>query len=69
LKTAIQEQISQGARRQDVTRLYYEMIKILRYDYSSAQAVKAALNQLAVPNYNGKTGNWKIDQVRRLMNP
>ena len=69
LKTAIQEQISQGARRQDVTRLYHEMIKILRYDYNSAQAVKAALNQLAVPNYSGKTGSWKIDQVRRLMNP
>jgi hypothetical protein len=67
LKSTIEEQISQRAKRQDVERLYHAMINLLRYDYSSAQAVKAALNQLAVPNYNGKTGSWKIEQVRRFM--
>jgi dihydroneopterin aldolase len=64
---AIEEQISQGAKRKDVARLYHEIIELLRYDYSSTQAVKAALNKLAVPNYSGKTGSWKVDQVRRLM--
>ena len=69
LKTNIQEQIERKANRQDMTRLYHKIIKILRYDYSSAETVKTALNHLGVPNYNGKTGRWKIDQVRRLMNP
>lgn len=69
LKTDIQARIEQGATRRDMTRLYHEMIKFLRYDYGSADAVKAALNHLGVPDYNGKTGKWKIDQVRRLMNP
>jgi hypothetical protein len=69
LKLNIQKQIEQGAKRWDVIRLYHEMIKLLRYDYSSAETVKTALNHLGVPNYNGKTGRWKIDQVRRLMNP
>jgi hypothetical protein len=69
LKLNIQKQIEQGARRYDMSRLYYEMIKLLRYDYSSTEAVKSALNHLNVPDYNGKTGKWKIDQVRRLMNP
>jgi hypothetical protein len=69
LKLNIQKQIEQGAKRRDMTRLYHEMIKLLRYDYSSTEAVKAALNHLNVPDYNGKTGHWKIDQVRRLMNP
>jgi hypothetical protein len=69
LKLDIQKRIEQGAKRWDITRLYYEMIRLLRYDYSSTEAVKAALNHLNVPDYNGKTGKWKIDQVRRLMNP
>jgi hypothetical protein len=69
LKAAVEEQISQGAKRKDIARLYHELIELLRYDYSSAQAVKAALNKLTVPNYSGKTGSWKIDQVRRPMQP
>ena len=69
LQTAIHEQISQGAERQDMTRLYRKIIKLLRYDYSSAKAVKTVLNQMAIPNYSGKTGNWRIDQVRHLMYP
>jgi len=67
LKANIQEQIEQGAKRQDITRLHHEMIKLLRHDYSSEEDIKVAFNQLGVPDYSGKPGRWKISQIRILM--
>jgi hypothetical protein len=42
-------------------RLSYLLGRSNRIEY------KKALNIFEVPNYSGKTGNWKINQVWELM--
>jgi hypothetical protein len=47
--------------------IYQDLIRIFQLDYDSAADIKKALNSFEIPNYSGKTGNWKINQVRELM--
>jgi hypothetical protein len=60
---------AQPTSKSDLTVVYQQLIAIIAYDTNSPAEIKKALNRLEVPNYNGQTGNWKIDQVRHLMNP
>jgi hypothetical protein len=57
-----------GAPKDQVTAFYRDLVAVLRLDFDTADGIKKTLNQLEVPNYSGKTGTWKVDQVRRLMN-
>jgi hypothetical protein len=59
---------AQATLKSDLTVVYQQLIAIIAYDTNSPAEIKKALNRLEVPNYNGQTGTWKIDQVRRLMN-
>ena len=47
--------------------LYKELIALLRLDLQADKDVKDALNRLKVPDDGGKTGAWKVSQVRRLI--
>ena len=51
----------------ELTIVYRDLIKLLQLDYDTVESIKKALNVLAVPNYNGTTGTWKVGQVRKFM--
>ena len=63
IRTKLSEKIS----RNEMVPLYRDLIRIFQLDYDSAADIKKAFNILEVPNYSGKTGTWKINQVRELM--
>ena len=50
-----------------LTGLYRKLVSILKLDYPSASDIKDALNKLEAPNRTGKTGVWKVSQVRKFM--
>ena len=55
------------ASRSGLTALYRELAGILHLDYPKAESIKKAFNSLNVPNYSGKTGTWRINQVRKFL--
>ena len=59
--------MSEKAPRSEMATLYRDLIRIFQLNYYSAAGIKKAFNIFDVPNYSGKTGNWKINQVRELM--
>jgi len=63
IRTKLNEKVS----RSEMATIYRDLIRIFQLDYYSAADIKKALNSFEVPNYSGKTGNWKINQVRELM--
>ena len=63
----IRVKLSEEVPRIEMATLYRDLIRIFQLDYDSASGIKKALNSWEVPNYSGKTGNWKINQVRELM--
>ena len=63
IRTKLSEKIS----RNEMVPLYRDLIRIFQLDYDSAAGIKKAFNIFEVPNYSGKTGTWKINQVRELM--
>jgi hypothetical protein len=63
----IRAKLSEKVSRNEMAPLYRDLIRIFQLDYDSAADIKKALNSFEVPNYSGKTGNWKINQVRELM--
>jgi hypothetical protein len=63
----IRTKLSEKVSRNEMPPLYRDLIRIFQLDYDSAADIKKALNSFEVPNYSGKTGNWKINQVRELM--
>jgi len=63
----IRTKLSEKVPRSEMVPLYRDLIRIFKLDYDSASGIKKALNSWEVPNYSGKTGNWKINQARELM--
>ncbi len=63
IRTKLNEKVS----RSEMVPLYRDLIRIFQLDYDSASDIKKAFNIFEVPNYSGKTGTWKINQVRKLM--
>jgi hypothetical protein len=63
----IRSKLNEKVSRSEMVLLYQDLIRIFQLDYDSAADIKKALNSFEVPNYSGKTGNWKINQVRELM--
>jgi hypothetical protein len=63
----IRTKLSEKVSRSEMVPLYRDLIRIFQLDYDSASGIKKALNSWEVPNYSGKTGTWKINQVRELM--
>jgi hypothetical protein len=63
----IRVKLSEKVPRIEMATLYRDLIRIFQLDFNSAADIKKALNSWEVPNYSGKTGNWKINQVRELM--
>ena len=63
IRTKLNEKVS----RSEMVPLYRDLIRIFQLDYDSAAGIKKAFNIFEVPNYSGKTGTWKINQVRELM--
>ena len=63
----IRVKLSEEVPRIEMATLYRDLIRIFQLDIASAADIKKALNSWEVPNYSGKTGNWKINQVRELM--
>jgi hypothetical protein len=63
----IRTKLSEKVSRSEMTTLYRDLIRIFQLDYDSAADIKKAFNIFEVPNYSGKTGTWKINQVRELM--
>ena len=59
--------LREEAPRSEIATLYRDLIRIFQLDYYSAADIKKALNSFEIPNYSGKTGTWKINQVRKLM--
>jgi hypothetical protein len=51
----------------ELTQLYKTIVEVMRLDYGTAEALKKALNAFSVPTPGGKTGAWKINQVRKFM--
>ena len=64
---SIRIKMSEEAPRNEMATLYRDLIRIFQLDYDSAADSKKAFNIFEVPNYSGKTGTWKINQVRELM--
>jgi len=63
IRTKLNEKVS----RSEMVPLYRDLIRIFQLDFDSAAGIKKAFNSWEVPNYSGKTGTWKINQVRKLM--
>ena len=63
IRTKLNEKVS----RSEMVPLYRDLIRIFQLDYDSASGIKKAFNIFEVPNYCGKTGIWKINQVGELM--
>jgi len=63
----IRTKLNKKVSRSEMVPLYRDLIRIFQLDYDSAADIKKALNSWEIPNYSGKTGNWKINQVRELM--
>ena len=63
----IRTKLSEKVSRSEMVPLYRDLIRIFQLDYDSAADIKKALNSFEIPNYSGKTGTWKINQVRELM--
>jgi len=63
IRTKLNEKVS----RSEMATIYRDLIRIFQLDYYSAADIKKALNSFEIPNYSGKTGTWKINQVRELM--
>jgi hypothetical protein len=63
----IRAKLSEEVPRSEMATIYRDLIRIFQLDYDSAADIKKALNSFEIPNYSGKTGNWKINQVRELM--
>ena len=63
----IRTKLSEKVSRSEMATIYRDLIRIFQLDYDSAVDIKKALNSWEVPNYSGKTGNWKINQVRELI--
>lgn len=63
----IRTKLSEEVPRSEMATLYRDLIRIFQLDYYSAADIKKALNSFEIPNYSGKTGTWKINQVRKLM--
>ena len=63
IRTKLNEKVS----RSEMVPLYRDLIRIFQLDYDSAAGIKKAFNIFEVPNYSGKMGTWKINQVRELM--
>ena len=53
--------------RDELQSAYRALIAILALDYPTPADIKTVLNQRGIPGYTGGVGNWRIDQVRRLM--
>ena len=62
----IRVKLSEEAARIEMATLYRDLIRIFKLDFDSAADIKKALNSWEAPNYSGKTGNWKVNQVRAL---
>ena len=63
----IRVKLSQKVPRIEMATLYRDLIRVFQLDFVSKTDIKKALNSWEIPNYSGKTGNWKINQVRELM--
>ena len=63
----IRAKLNEKIYRSEMVPLYRDLIRIFQLDYDSAAGIKKAFNSWEVPNYSGKTGTWKINQVRELM--
>ena len=63
----IRTKLSEKVSRSKMIPMYRDLIRIFQLDYDSTSGIKNALNSWKVPNYSGKTGNWKINQARELM--
>jgi len=63
----IRTKLSEEVPRSEMATIYRDLIRIFQLDYDSAAGIKKAFNIFEVPNYSGKTGTWKINQVRELM--
>jgi hypothetical protein len=63
----IRVKLSEEVPRIEMATLYRDLIRIFQLDLDSEADIKKALNSWEIPNYSGKTGNWKINQVRELM--
>jgi hypothetical protein len=63
----IRAKLNEKVSRSERVPLYRDLIRIFQLDYDSASDIKKAFNIFEVPNYSGKTGTWKINQVRKLM--
>ena len=63
----IRTKLSEEVPRSEMATIYRDLIRIFQLDYYSAADIKKALNSFEIPNYSGKTGTWKINQVRELM--
>jgi hypothetical protein len=63
----IRAKLSEKASMSELAPLYQDLIRIFQLDYDSAADIRKAFNNLEVPNFSGKTGNWKINQVLELM--
>ena len=63
----IRTKLSEEVPRSEMATIYRDLIRIFQLDYYSAANIKKALNSFEIPNYSGKTGTWKINQVRELM--
>ena len=63
----IRVKLGEEVPRSEMVPLYRDLIRIFKLDYDSAADIKKAFNIFEVLNYYGKTGTWKINQVRELM--
>jgi hypothetical protein len=63
IRTKLNEKVS----RSEMATIYRDLIRIFKLEYDSAAGIKKAFNIFEVPNYSGKTGTWKINQIRELM--
>lgn len=67
LSLAVDELQDRSANRAELVPVYRELIAVLAVDYPEPGDLKTVLNQRGVPNMQGDTGKWRVEQVRRLM--
>ena len=63
----IRVKLNEEVPRIEMATLYRDLIRIFQLDLDSEADIQKALNSWEIPNYSGKTGTWKINQVRELM--
>jgi len=63
----IRTKLSEEVPRSEMATIYRDLIRFFQLDNYSATDIKKFLNSFEIPNYSGKTGSWKINQVRELM--